>query len=364
MDDKKTDWHAILAPEERGDLQWHRNHMKVRDEWSAYFNPDVKRVLDVDLVRTLDHDNIVCCVRFSPDGKYIATGSNRSAQIFDAQDGRKVCMFEIQCDGDDAQDKSALLFVRSLCFSPDGRYLVTGSQDKLVRIWDIATQTIRHTLSGHEQDVICLDFARDGRFIASGGEDKTVRIWDVEKGSHALTHTMKDAVLCVAISPDSQYVAAGCLDHNVYVFDVHSGILVEEIGGRFGGHGNGIFSVAFSPDGKNLISGSMDRTVRMWELSPPQDGQSEALKGGKFVKMFVGHGDSVLSVTYTPDAEWILSGSRDRGVQLWDPNTGKFQFEIQGHMNSVLSVAVSPKGFHFVTGCGDGKARIWSYQPF
>ncbi|KAG6093925.1 transcriptional regulatory protein rco1 [Claviceps sp. LM220 group G6] len=363
MDSKKTDWYAILVPKERGDFD---NNRKVRDEWSAYFNPDVKRVLDVELVRTLDHDSVVCCVRFSPDGKYIATGSNRSAQIFDAQDGRKVCIFEIQCDGDDAQDKSAFQcvnFVRSLCFSPDGRYLVTGSTDKLVRIWDIATQTIRHTLSGHEQEIACLDLARDGKVIASGSHDKTVRIWDFEKGSLALTHTMKDEVTCVAISPDSQYVAAGCLDHNVYVWDIHSGVLVEEIGGKFGGHVDGIYSVAFSPDGKNLISGSLDRTSRMWELSPPQDGQSEALKGGKFVKMFVGHRDFVLSVTYTPDAEWILSGSKDRGIQLWDPNTGKFQFELHGHMNSVISVAVSPKGVHFVTGCGDGKARIWSYRP-
>ncbi|KAG5937807.1 transcriptional regulatory protein rco1 [Claviceps pazoutovae] len=361
MDHKKTDWYAVLLPEERGDLD--KNHGKVRNEWSAYFNPDVKRVLDVELVRTLDHNSVVCCVCFSHDGKYIATASNKLAQIFDAHDGKKVCQFEIQ-HGDDAQNKAADLYVQSLCFSADGRYLVTGSQDKLVRVWDIATKTIRHTLSGHEQDIYSVNMTDDGKLIASGAEDKTVRIWDVEKGSCTLTLTAGDGITCVAISPDSQYVAASCLDNNVYVWDIHSGVLIEELGGRFGGHGNSVYSVAFSPDGKNLLSCSLDRTVKMWELSPPEDGQSEALKGGKFVKMFFGHRDFVLCATYTPDAEWILSGSKDRSVKLWDPNTGKCQFELQGHKNSVISVAVSPKGVYFVTGAGDMKARIWSYRPF
>ncbi|KAG5972123.1 hypothetical protein E4U56_006348 [Claviceps arundinis] len=361
MDYKKTDWYAVLLPEERGDLD--KNNRKVRDEWTAYFNPDVKRVLDVELVQTLEHHSVVCCVRFSPDGKYVATGCNKLAQIFDAHDGRKVCKLEIE-HGDDAPNKAADLYIRGLAFSPDGRYLLTGTEDYLLRIWDIATKTIRHTLSGHELDIFSVDFARDGKLIASGGGDKTVRIWDAEKGSHTLTLTVKDGITCVAISPDSKYVAASCLNHNVYVWDIHSGALLEEFGGSFGGHGDAVYSLAFSPDGKNLLSGSLDRTVKMWELGPPQDGESKALKGGKYVKMFVGHRDFVLSVAYTPDAEWILSSSKDRCVQFWDPNTGKFQFELQGHRNSVIAVAISPKGGYFVTGSGDGKARIWSYQPF
>ncbi|KAG6054876.1 transcriptional regulatory protein rco1 [Claviceps sp. LM77 group G4] len=362
MDHNKTDWYAILLPKEQGYSD--NSHRKVRDGWSAYFNPDVKRVLDVELVQTLNHDSVVCCVCFSHDGKYIATGSNKLAQIFDAHDGRKVCVFEIQRDSDDAEVKAADLYVRSVSFSHDGRSLVIGSEDSLVRVWDIATKTIRHTFSGHKQDIYCVRFDNDGKIIASGSADKTVRIWDVEKGSHALTLTADEVITCVVISPDSRYVAAGCLDHKVYVWDIHSGVLVEELGGRYGGHTDSIYTVAFSPDGKNLISGSLDQTIKMWELSPPQDGQSEALKGGKYVKMFTGHSSFVLSTVYTPDAEWILSGSKDRSVRLWDPNTGKFQFELQGHMNSVISVAASPKGVYFVTGSGDMKARIWSYRPF
>ena len=87
-------------------------------------------MLDVDLVHSLSHESVVCCVRFSHDGKYVATGCNRSAQIFDVQTGEKVCVLEDH----NAQDINADLYIRSVCFSPDGRYLATGAEDKLIRV--------------------------------------------------------------------------------------------------------------------------------------------------------------------------------------------------------------------------------------
>ena len=72
--------------------------------------------------------------------------------------------------------------------------------------------------------------------------------------------------------------------------------------------------------------------------------------------------DFVLSVALTPDAQWVLSGSKDRGVQFWDPRTGYTQLMLQGHKNSVISVAPSPAGTFFATGSGDTRARIWSYR--
>lgn len=72
--------------------------------------------------------------------------------------------------------------------------------------------------------------------------------------------------------------------------------------------------------------------------------------------------DFVLSVALTPDAGWVMSGSKDRGVQFWDPRTGQTQLMLQGHKNSVISVAPSPAGGFFATGSGDMRARIWSYR--
>lgn len=98
-------------------------------DWYAVFNPEVTRVLDVDLVHHLVHDSVVCCVRFSADGKYVATGCNRSAQIFDV--GTGALLHTLQ---DNTVDKDGDLYIRSVCFSPDGRLLATGAEDRQIRV--------------------------------------------------------------------------------------------------------------------------------------------------------------------------------------------------------------------------------------
>ncbi|KAK6078538.1 WD domain-containing protein [Seiridium cupressi] len=329
---------------------------KTRDDWFVIFNQQVPRMLDVELVHTLAHESVVCCVRFSHDGKYVATGCNRSAQIYDVQTGEKVCVLT-----DENVDISGDLYIRSVCFSPDGKYLATGAEDKLIRVWDIASRTIRNTFSGHEQDIYSLDFARDGRTIASGSGDRTVRLWDIETGNAMLTLTIEDGVTTVAISPDTKLVAAGSLDKSVRVWDIAAGFLVERLEGP-DGHKDSVYSVAFSPNGRELVSGSLDKTIKMWELSSARGLNNPPPKGGRCVKTFEGHRDFVLSVALTPDANWVMSGSKDRGVQFWDPRTGHTQLMLQGHKNSVISVAPSPTGGYFATGSGDMRARIWSYR--
>lgn len=267
------------------DLERLPAHQKKNGEdWFAIFNPMLTRVLDVDLVHTLQHESVVCCVRFSHDGKYVATGCNRSAQIFDVVTGQKVCVLQ-----DESVDAVGDLYIRSVCFSPDGRYLATGAEDKLIRVWDIASRTIRNTFAGHEQDIYSLDFARDGRTIASGSGDRTVRLWDIEAGQNILILSIEDGVTTVAISPDTKFVAAGSLDKSVRVWDAATGYLVERLEGP-DGHKDSVYSVAFAPNGKDLVSGSLDKTIKMWELAAPRGGHPNAgPKGGRCVKTFEGH---------------------------------------------------------------------------
>jgi glucose repression regulatory protein TUP1 len=104
-------------------------YKKDGDDWFAVFNPRTRRVLDVDLIHNLPHQSVVCCVRFSMDGKYIATGCNRSAQIYDVDSGTQVAHLQ-----DSSLPEDGDLYIRSVCFSPDGRYLATGAEDKVIRV--------------------------------------------------------------------------------------------------------------------------------------------------------------------------------------------------------------------------------------
>ncbi|KAK1926929.1 putative general transcriptional repressor [Papiliotrema laurentii] len=350
-----------------------RELKKEGSDWFAVWSSQSKKQLDVQLVHTLSHETVVCCVKFSNDGKYLATGCNRTAQIYDVKDGRKVCVLL-----DESTNRTGDLYIRSICFSPDGKFLATGAEDRQIRIWDIKAKRIRHLLQGHMQEIYSLDFSRDGRFLVSGSGDKSARIWDIEKGVCVFDLRIEDflhndhgpidaGITSVALSPDGKLVAAGSLDTMVRVWNVQTGQQVE----RLKGHKDSVYSVAFSPDGKCLVSGSLDRTLRVWDLTgtkkvvegliaPPKDGD----KGyGVCQSTLNGHKDYVLSVAISPDGQWVVSGSKDRSIQFWNIATGQAQFMLQGHKNSVISIDLARVGPHLASGSGDCMARIWKYEP-
>lgn len=326
-------------------------------------------------------DNYIRSASFSPDGKYLATGSeDRIIRIWDVGQKRIINRFQ--------GHKSEIY---SLAFSPDGRILVSGSGDKTARIWDMGSGNclfhlvIEETLSGTD----------------SGSVDA--------------------GVTSVCVSPDGSLLAAGSLDTIVRLWNTSNGQLLDKLKG----HKDSVYSVAFSPDGKFLVSGSLDKTLKLWDLStlnrdgnpsfnsivkkedsssnnnnPSNQSSSGPISstntnnnsnsgsnnlgsgdrgenGEKITSdrgfdssrsstvcttTLAGHKDYVLSVAVSPDGEWIMSGSKDRGVQFWDPKTAKPQFMLQGHKNSVISIAVSDSGGLLATGSGDWHARIWSYE--
>lgn len=310
-------------------------HLKREgDDWYAVFNPNIQRVLDIELVWNLSHQSVVCCVRFSRDGRYVATGCNRHAQIYDVETGLEVARLVDQSVPQDGSD----LYIRSVCFSPDGYQLATGAEDRVIRLWDIRERTVLHRFTGHEQDIYSLDYSPDGRFIASGSGDRTVRLWDIPRGECVHTFSIEDGVTTVSISPDGTLLAAGSLDKSVRVWHMHDGALLErlESSETTQGHADSVYSVAFSPSSRELVSGSLDKTIMMWQLQSHGNARGAALqpRSGKCIRTFQGHQDFVLSVAQSPDGEWVMSGSKDRGVQFWNPSTGDAHFTLQGHKNS------------------------------
>lgn len=115
-----------------------------------------------------------------------------------------------------------------------------------------------------------------------------MRLWDIEASTNILTLSIEDGVTTVAISPDTKYVAAGSLDKSVRVWEIARGFLVERLEGP-DGHKDSVYSVAFSPNGRDLVSGSLDKTIKMWELGAPRGITQAGPRGGRCVKTFEGH---------------------------------------------------------------------------
>ncbi|WVQ99814.1 hypothetical protein IAU59_006957 [Kwoniella sp. CBS 9459] len=350
-----------------------RELKKEGGDWQAMWSSQMRKQLDVALVHTLEHETVVCCVKFSNDGKYLATGCNRTAQIYDVKSGGRVTTLQ-----DEAANRTGDLYIRSICFSPDGKYLATGAEDRQIRIWDIKQKRIKHLLQGHMQEIYSLDFSRDGRFLVSGSGDKSARIWDIEKGLCVFDLRIEDfihnehgpidaGITSVALSPDGKLVAAGSLDTMVRVWNVVTGQQVE----RLKGHKDSVYSVAFSPDGKCLVSGSLDRTLRIWDLTGTKREAETLSAGSKDLQKNLGtcqstlngHKDYVLSVAISPDGQWVVSGSKDRSIQFWHIATGQAQLMLQGHKNSVISIDLARSGGYLASGSGDCMARIWKYEP-
>ncbi|KAJ6450552.1 hypothetical protein C8R47DRAFT_1181444 [Mycena vitilis] len=277
------------------------------------------------------HTSVVLSVAFSSDGKHIVSGADdRSVRIWDAESGEQL--------GGPLEGHTDC--VRSVAFSPDGKHIVSGSHDRSVRIWDAESgEQLGGPLEGHTDWVVSVAFSPDGKHIVSGSHDRSVRIWDAESGEQLggplEGHT--DDVRSVAFSPDGKHIVSGSHDRSVRIWDAESG---EQLGGPLEGHAGGVQSVAFSPDGKHIVSGSDDRSVRIW------DAESGEQLGGPLE----GHTDWVVSVAFSSDGKHIVSASLDSTIRIWDAE------------NWVVSVAFSPDGKHIVSGSHDRSVRIWDAQ--
>ncbi|MBF2020266.1 MAG: tetratricopeptide repeat protein [Hydrococcus sp. C42_A2020_068] len=153
-----------------------------------------------------------------------------------------------------------------------------------------------------------------------------------------------DRVKAVAVSPDGQIIVSGSWDKTLRLWDRQG----NAIGQPFRGHEGDVTSVAFSPDGQTIVSGSGDGTVRLWNL-----------EGNAIARPFLGHQGDVTSVAFSPDGQTIVSGGGDGTVRLWDRQGNPIGLPFEGHEGDVTSVAFSPDGQTIVSGGGDGTVRLW-----
>lgn len=243
--------------------------------------------------------------------------------------------------------------VSSVAFSPDGAKLASGSWDRSVRMWDLATMRELAVLRGHSMAVTHVAFSPDGAMLAScggGQEDGTVRLWDVATGQEiAVLQGHAGCVDCVAFSPDGTMLAScGALqkDCGVRLWDVRARRELAVLRG----HTRGVVSVAFSPDGARLVSGSWDKTVRLWDVRKRSE-----------LGQLTGHSAAVTSVVFSVDGETVASGSYDNTVRLWNTSTRRELAVLKGHTAEVVALAISPDGELLASrsGASEGTIRLW-----
>ena len=239
-------------------------------------------------------------------------------------------------------------WVVSVAFSPAGRRIVSGSNDKTVRVWDTHRGEELGCFSWHEGDLVSVAFSPDGGRIVGGFDDKTIRIWDAQGGNELLRLCGDEyPVTIVAFSADGRQIVSGFSDGAVQLFDAQNG--KERY--NLKKHEMGVRSVVFSADGSRIVSASLDGTVRLWDA-----------ESGVELRRYHGHDNKVLAVVFSPDGGRIASGSCDGTVRLWEADSGEELRCLCGHEDRLLSASFSRDGSQIVTSSRDQTIRIWDAQ--
>ena len=224
-----------------------------------------------------------------------------------------------------------------------------------VFLWNLKSRELDTVLKGHTDIVHTLCISPDDRILASGSSDKTIKLWDLD--SLELVSTLikrKDPIYSLSFSPDSKLLAAGGENKyksdegkrtSIYLWDVRTGELVSTLTG----HKLRINSVAFSPDGKNIASGSNDLTVRVWDVET-----------GTQLYFLKGHEEQVSSVAFTPDNKSLVS-SGGGGIKLWNVETGELNLSFSNDGEYVRCFAVHPSGKFLAAGTTNG-IDIWNLE--
>lgn len=235
-------------------------------------------------------------------------------------------------------------FVNAMAFSADGSLIASGSSDNTIKLWEATSGQELGALKGHTSVVTSVAFSPDGKLAASASSDSSIRLWDVNTGKQLKSFEHLSAQ-SIAFSPDGRTLISGGFGP-IKIWEIASGrelssIIVSSIT---------LNSIALSPDGTLLAVGDWAKptTVKLYDV-----------RTGRLIHYLAGHSDEVFCVVFDPAGTTIASASKDNSIKLWDVVSGKELRTLQGHVGPVYSIAFSADGKMLASGSGDQTVKIW-----
>ena len=301
---------------------------------------------------SLATDSVLCSIRYSPDGSMFAFANGRTVFFMNSEDGSLNGMCNIPMDDDTA---AKCVHTRSICFSPDSKYLALSGPKNKVIVVDTTSKKVIDMLECHSNAVSTLTFSKDSQYLYSGGFDGKICMWDLKTMKlHKTiqpqvdpTKKKSEIVMAIAISADNSFIAVGYMSGSVAIID----LMLNGVIDSFDAHQSYLMDINSGPN-DSFATASQDKTAKIWDSNKPSHCKNT----------LSGHGDFVLTVCFSPNDPLILTGSKDETIKGWNEQTGELLFTLQAQHNTVFQIDHHPLYKTFISCSGDGIICVWDYK--